>query len=263
MRATSSSPISIRASAFRIWASKRGLGDNTVIAPYATALAAMVDPPAAARNFARLAEIGGRGRYGWYEALDYTKARLPDGHGCRHRARLHGASPGNERGRDRRCASRWSDAPRFHAEPIIQATELLLQERMPRDVAIFRTEDRDRGRAASSGELVSSTAAPLHFSARPHPAHAPSFERPICGDDHRGGFGIQPVAGHCGHAMARGRHLRQLGQLTSSFAICAAARSGRRAINRAAPSRTVTRSLSPKAGPKSSGTTERSRRRWK
>ena len=51
---------------------KRGLGDNFVVAPYATALAAMVDPMAAARNFERLAGVGARGRYGFYEALDYT-----------------------------------------------------------------------------------------------------------------------------------------------------------------------------------------------
>ncbi len=37
---------------------KRGLGENIVIAPYATALAAMVDPQAAARNFERLAAAG-------------------------------------------------------------------------------------------------------------------------------------------------------------------------------------------------------------
>src|ERR1019366_8130934 len=54
---------------------KRGLGDNAVVAPYATALAAMVDPAAAARNFERLAGIGARGRYGFYEALDYTPIR--------------------------------------------------------------------------------------------------------------------------------------------------------------------------------------------
>ena len=29
-------------------------------------------------------------------------------------------------------------AKRFHAEPIVQAAELLLQERMPRDVAVAR-----------------------------------------------------------------------------------------------------------------------------
>jgi cyclic beta-1,2-glucan synthetase len=58
---------------------KRGLGENIVIAPYATALASMVDPGAAALNFAHLTKVGGRGTYGWYEALDYTAARLPKG----------------------------------------------------------------------------------------------------------------------------------------------------------------------------------------
>ncbi len=53
---------------------KRGLSDNAVVAPYATALAAMVDPHAAVRNFSRLAAAGSRGRYGQYEALDYTPA---------------------------------------------------------------------------------------------------------------------------------------------------------------------------------------------
>jgi hypothetical protein len=58
---------------------KRGVGDSTVIAPYATGLAAMIDPGAAVANFARLTDAGGRGRYGWYEALDYTPARVPEG----------------------------------------------------------------------------------------------------------------------------------------------------------------------------------------
>ena len=56
---------------------KRGLGENLVVAPYATALATMVDPRAASANFARLADLGARGRYGFYEALDYTPARVP------------------------------------------------------------------------------------------------------------------------------------------------------------------------------------------
>src|SRR5208283_5925349 len=42
---------------------KRGLGEERVIAPYATALAAMVDPRAAVANLKRLAEIGAQGRY--------------------------------------------------------------------------------------------------------------------------------------------------------------------------------------------------------
>ena len=58
---------------------KRGLSENAVIAPYATALAAMVDPQAAAQNFTALPKAGGLGRFGWYEALDYTPSRVPEG----------------------------------------------------------------------------------------------------------------------------------------------------------------------------------------
>jgi cyclic beta-1,2-glucan synthetase len=115
---------------------KRGLSENTVIAPYATALAAMVDPQAAARNFERLAEAGGRARYGWYEALDYTKTRLPDGMGV---AVIRAFMAHHQGMSVIAIGEALHDGPmraRFHAEPIVQATELLLQERVPRDVAI-------------------------------------------------------------------------------------------------------------------------------
>jgi cyclic beta-1,2-glucan synthetase len=115
---------------------KRGLGENVVMAPYATALAAMVAPGAARANFARLAQLGALGRYGFYEALDYTPSRVPEGDDVAiirsFMAHHQGMSivaisdtllDGVMRGH-------------FHAEPMIQATELLLQERMPRDVAI-------------------------------------------------------------------------------------------------------------------------------
>src|SRR2546429_4958225 len=59
---------------------KRGLNEDAVIAPYATALAAMVDPAAATRNFSALSAVGGRGRYGWYEALAYPPNRFPLDH---------------------------------------------------------------------------------------------------------------------------------------------------------------------------------------
>ena len=117
---------------------KRGLGTNAVIAPYATALAAMVDPAAATRNFARLAAAGGRGRYGFYEALDYTRTRLPEemDHAvirafmAHHQGMTVIAIANTLLGGEMRS--------RFHGEPIIQATELLLQERTPRDVAAAR-----------------------------------------------------------------------------------------------------------------------------
>ena len=113
-----------------------GFSDNIVIAPYASGLASMIDPAAVARNFGRLTEIGARGDYGWIEALDYTRTRLPDGakvaliraYMAHHQAMIIVAiANALHDGRMRE---------RFHSEPIVQATELLLQERMPRDVAV-------------------------------------------------------------------------------------------------------------------------------
>ena len=84
---------------------KRGLGDDLVVAPYATALAAMIEPEAAARNFVRLSKAGARGRYGFREALDYTARRLPEGAVRRDRRELHGPPPGNGTGGPRQCRS--------------------------------------------------------------------------------------------------------------------------------------------------------------
>ena len=114
---------------------KRGLSENRVIAPYATGLAAMVDPAGAAQNYASLAQLGAEGRYGFYEAVDFTPSRLEDlgGHAIVRSFMAHhqgmtitaiANSLQNGRLRDR-----------FHAEPMIQGVELLLQERIPRDVA--------------------------------------------------------------------------------------------------------------------------------
>ena len=95
----------------------------------------MVDPRAAAANLARLTEIGALGRYGLYDALDYTPARVPEGESVvivrafmAHHQGMTIVAIANAlfKGVMRR---------RFHAEPIVKASELLLQERMPRGVA--------------------------------------------------------------------------------------------------------------------------------
>ena len=75
---------------------KRGLGDELVVAPYATALAAMVDPARAAQNFRRLAREGVEGAYGFYEAIDYTHRKATD------------SEPGTADARPRRRVAWWS-----------------------------------------------------------------------------------------------------------------------------------------------------------
>ena len=58
---------------------KRGLGDDLVVAPYASAMALIVEPARATANLRQLAELGAAGRYGFYEAVDFTPVRLPPG----------------------------------------------------------------------------------------------------------------------------------------------------------------------------------------
>jgi cyclic beta-1,2-glucan glucanotransferase len=115
---------------------KRGLAEDEVIAPYATALAAMVDPHSACQNYARLAAMGAEGRYGFYEALDFTRSRLPVNEDV---AIVRNFMAHHEGMTVVALANTLQDGrmrARFHREPMIQACALLLQERTPRDVAV-------------------------------------------------------------------------------------------------------------------------------
>ena len=134
---------------------KRGLSDDLVIAPYATALAAMIDPGKAAQNFAHLVRAGGMGTYGFYEALDYTRARVPEGEPVAivraylaHHQGMSVVALAN-------VLTDGAMRTRFHADPIVQATALLLQERTPRDVLVARPRAEEVSAAAYVGGDVS------------------------------------------------------------------------------------------------------------
>ena len=110
---------------------KRGLAQNLVIAPYATALATMVDAHLATENFKALQAAGAQGNYGFYEALDYTKARLQPNQTV---AVIHSYMAHHQGMSILAIADtvlKGLMRSRFHAEPMIGATELLLQERAP------------------------------------------------------------------------------------------------------------------------------------
>jgi cellobiose phosphorylase len=116
---------------------KRGLGEDIVIAPYASALALMVSPEAACRNLQRLTGEGAAGRLGLHEAIDYTPARLPRGQTSAvirsYMAHHQGMSLLS-------LASVLLDRPmqrRFESDPQFQATTLLLQERLPKTAAEY------------------------------------------------------------------------------------------------------------------------------
>jgi cyclic beta-1,2-glucan glucanotransferase len=113
---------------------KRGLSEDLVVAPYATALAALVAPRRALANLRRLEREGALARYGFYEAIDYTPERLPKGQ----RSAVIRAFMAHHQGMSLvaldNLLNRDVMQRRFHAEPLVQATELLLQERIPRGV---------------------------------------------------------------------------------------------------------------------------------
>ncbi len=133
---------------------KRGLSEDVVVAPYATALAAMIDPEAAVQNFQRLTEAGGSGRYGFYEALDYTATRVPEDQ----RVAVVRAYMAHHQGMSLVAITNVLHEgvmrARFHAEPRMQATELLLQERTPRDVLVARPRVEEVRAAANIRDLV-------------------------------------------------------------------------------------------------------------
>lgn len=114
---------------------KRGLSEDLVISPYSTLLAAMVDPHAAVQNISRLTREGALARYGFYEAIDYTAERLPKNQ----RRAIIQAFMVHHQGMSLVALDNVLNhnimQRRFHAEPLVQATELLLQERIPREAA--------------------------------------------------------------------------------------------------------------------------------
>ena len=126
---------------------KRGLGDELVVAPYAAALAALVDPEAAVGNLRRLTAEGLEGVHGYFDAVDFTRRRGDEP-----------GAPAPEKGPGPGAVVRTSFAhhqgmtlvalanvlkgnrmvERFHADPRVRATELLLQEKAPRHAPFAR-----------------------------------------------------------------------------------------------------------------------------
>jgi len=114
---------------------KRGLADDVVIAPYASALALMVAPEEACLNLQRLAAEGVEGPFGLYEAIDYTPSRLPRGQSS---AVIRSYMAHHEGMSLLSLAYLLLDRPmqkRFESDPLFQATMLLLQERIPKATA--------------------------------------------------------------------------------------------------------------------------------
>jgi cyclic beta-1,2-glucan synthetase len=147
---------------------KRGLGDEAVVAPYATGLAMMIDPKAAMRNFDRLQKLGGRGPFGWYEALDFSPARLPEGAAMAPVRAFMAHHQGMILVAIANVLKDGMFRTWFHSNSIIQATELLLQERTPGDSDRTRESVDEMQSAPELRELAA--AVPRRFTSPHHVA---------------------------------------------------------------------------------------------
>ena len=115
---------------------KRDLPEDLVIAPYASLIGLSLQPQVVLENMAHLEQLNMLGRFGYYEALDYTKTRLPIGQShamvqsymAHHQGMILLAA----------CNYLSDDmiVQRFHADERIQSVELLLQEKIPLDPPI-------------------------------------------------------------------------------------------------------------------------------
>ena len=107
------------------------------------------------------------GRYGFYEAIDYTADAAAEGHAAAsslptymaHHQGMSLLALDNVAQRLRRCSDR------FHADPRVQAADLLLQERMPHLVPLKNPPiEEGRARAARPRRV----APPVRRYATPH-----------------------------------------------------------------------------------------------
>ncbi len=127
---------------------KRGLGDDLVIAPYASALALTILPREACHNLQTLAGLGFVGTHGFYEAIDYTPSRVTRD---KNHAIVRTFMAHHQGMSFLAFAHVLLDRPmqrRFMSDPLAKATELLLQERVPKKGATLNPHAAEVSAAA-------------------------------------------------------------------------------------------------------------------
>ena len=113
---------------------KRGIGGDLVIAPYATALALMVEPTRAMSNLQAEERLGVLGPYGFRDAIDYTRPDPGEPFALVKNYMAHHVGMSLVAFTNVLTADVWQR--RFHEDPLIRAVELLLFERAPRRVVL-------------------------------------------------------------------------------------------------------------------------------
>ncbi|WP_428910308.1 GH36-type glycosyl hydrolase domain-containing protein [Niallia sp. Krafla_26] len=117
---------------------KRGLEQDLVVAPYATILSLPFAKDKAFQALKEIEKLNGRGKYGFYEAIDFTKRRLPENQ--KHMV-IRSFMAHHQGMSFLTLANLLLPTPiyeRFHRNKQVQATELLLQERIPKKARLIK-----------------------------------------------------------------------------------------------------------------------------
>lgn len=132
---------------------KSGLVRETVVSPYSAALALPLSPAAALADLMKFEKIGALGRYGFFEAVDYTPRRIQKGKKKRivksymaHHQGMILASILNalQEGRLQTL---------FHSATIVKATEMLLKEKVPPRNIILSLAEKQPDEQAFAEEI--------------------------------------------------------------------------------------------------------------
>ncbi len=122
---------------------KRGLVNDLVVAPYATVMAIDISPEECWNNIENLRRLGAEGRFGLYEALDFTDSRLAEGQKC---AVVKSYMVHHQGMSLLALVNYFKDnimQARFHANPQVRAVDSLLQEKFPANVLLSK-EHREK-----------------------------------------------------------------------------------------------------------------------
>ena len=131
---------------------KRGLGDELVVAPYGSILAVSEEPKEVMQNIMWLEKEGAYGKYGFYEAIDYTPSRLKPNE----KLAIVKTYMAHHQGLIINSINNFFNndilQQRFFENPEIESIDILLQERMPENVIITKEKKEKPSKLKNESE---------------------------------------------------------------------------------------------------------------
>lgn len=128
--------------------------NEMVIAPYAAAMALMLAPQAACQNLEKLSSFGFEGRYGFYEAIDYTPAvdQAAEPYNIVRSFMVH--HQGMSLLAFSHLLLQQPMQKHFMNDPQLESSLLLLQEGLPKDISSYLQEPDTAGHSEKIAEIT-------------------------------------------------------------------------------------------------------------